>query len=178
MGNTSSKNTKPPNYNQVFKSNEIKSNEIELNKEHDYSIYHEICNHYNLGNKFDKLKKYFINLTFDDIYSSSFINYVELVEPIDKIMIKVFDDKYLSKYKYYKRNLNQINLIKKLKDYCNQPVLVPLQNKLNESLQNYYDEKKEFIQTKEILKEFNKEGVKDSLKSIFDLNDIEKTLNW
>lgn len=171
MGNTSSKNTEPPNYNQVFKSNKIK-------KPIEEPIYHEICKHYNLGTKFDRLQKYFTNLTFDDIYSYRYINYVESVEPIDKIIMKIFDDNYLSKYKYYKRNLNQINLIKKLKDYCKQPILVPLQKKLNESLKNYYDGKKEFIQTKEILKEFNKEGVKDALKSIFDLNDIEKILNW
>lgn len=184
MGNISSKDSDLPNYNQVFKSNEIELNKTQ--KQTNCCIYHEICNHYNLGNKFDTLKKYFINLTYDDIYNYGYINYVELASTNDKIIMSVFNNKYISLYKYYKRNLNKVNVITKLKDSCENfskysKVLDELKNKLNDSLKEYYNNKKEFIETRGIMQEFNKECVKEcvkeALRSIFDLNEIEKILN-
>ena len=100
MGNIPSKNTqKPPKYNTVLESKEIQ----EL-KEH--SIYDDICKHYNLGNKFDRLEKYFSKLTYDDIYIY-YINYVELVEPKDKIIMKIFSSKYINEYQSYIHNLKK-----------------------------------------------------------------------
>lgn len=173
MGNNLSNNP-PPNYNTVLKSNE---KEKLIEKELHNSIYHEICKHYNLGEKFNRLQKYFTNLTYTDIYSGSYINFVEIVEPKDKIIMSVFYSKYIKKYNFYISNLNKINIIKNLKESCNELVLDRLKNKLNELLKNYYKNKEKFINTEEILKELKKEDVKEALKSIFDLNDIKIKLD-
>jgi hypothetical protein len=98
MGNIPSQN--PPKYNPVLESKEIQ----ELIKEH--SIYDDICKHYNLGNKFDRLEKYFSKLTYDDI-CICYINYVELVEPKDKIIMKIFSSKYINEYQSYIHNLKK-----------------------------------------------------------------------
>jgi hypothetical protein len=102
MGQTSSTNKLPelPEYNDVFKSKKEPTEE---------SIYHDICKHYNLGDKFNRLEKYFSNLTFDDIRSSNcyYIDFVELAEHKDKIIMKIFYKKYINEYENYMINLNK-----------------------------------------------------------------------
>lgn len=57
--------------------------------------------YYNLGNKFDRLEKYFEDLEADDILDTNNFYYdtcVKLADYKDKIIMLVFYDKYLSKY--------------------------------------------------------------------------------
>jgi hypothetical protein len=106
MGNNSS--TSPPEYNKIFKTKEIeKPKEIVIETKEE-SIYHEISNHYNLGNKFNRLEKYFSKLTFDDIFNPHrYIDFVEIAEPKDKIIMTVFSRQYMDEYKSYIRNLKK-----------------------------------------------------------------------
>jgi hypothetical protein len=82
-------------------------------------IYNDVCDYYSLGNKFDRLEKYFEDLEADDILDTKEFYYdtcVKLADSKDKIIMLVFYDKYLSKYlsdfKFGKINPNKRKIIK------------------------------------------------------------------
>lgn len=108
MGNISSKN--PPKYNQVFKKTVFKKTEILIEELKEDSIYNDICKHYNLGNKFERLEKYFTNLNLDDLQHMYCLDFYKVIEPSDVIIMKVFERKYLNEYqRINEKNNKKIN---------------------------------------------------------------------
>lgn len=71
------------------------------------TFYDVINEHFNLSDQFDRLEKYFYNMTYEDVVNSeNYIDFIKLVDYKDKIIMTIFKQ-YIDKYNYYIRNLNK-----------------------------------------------------------------------